>query len=125
MARIYFYPELVDKAKDILKSKGAVDKVKAKNDLEQIDAILQEYIASGKYDQITVVQLDERIRREYNIIQDIDKLSSQRQSSTLIADIYSDPYIDNLNEDQYGIFYDVLLKEGLVHTLEDFVKKVE
>ena len=35
------------------------------------------------------------------------------------------PVISNLKQDFYGIMFDILFKEGLVHELKDFVERIE
>lgn len=127
MATVYFKKALVGTALDLIKLKGVVDKLKAKNDIDQIDAILTIYCNGYGYDPIATDLLDKRIRQEYPAIEKINQLSlskSQRSSKNDLPAVV-DPIMSNLNQDRYGIMFDVLFKEGLVHELEDFVDRVE
>lgn len=127
MATVYFKKALVGTALDLIKLKGVVDKLKAKNDIDQIDAILTIYCNGYGYDPIVADLLDKRIRQEYPAIEKINQLSlskSQRSSKNDLPAVV-DPIMSNLNQDRYGIMFDVLFKEGLVHELEDFVDRVE
>lgn len=127
MATVYFKKALVDAAIDLIKFKGAVDKLKAKDDIDQIDAILTSYCNGYGYDPIDADLLDKRILQEYPVIERINQLPSPKIQSAIKNNppAVVDPIISNLNQDRYGILFDVLFKEGLVHELEDFVDRVE
>ncbi len=127
MATIYFNKALVSTALELLKPKGTVDKLKAKDDIDQIELILTSYCNGYGYDPVTANQLDTRISREYPIIESIRHLSPSKEAwvprNNPTSEI--DPVINNLNQDRYGIMFDILFKEGLVHELEDFVERIE
>ncbi|MCD8356093.1 MAG: hypothetical protein LUE11_05940 [Clostridia bacterium] len=127
MPTVYFKKTLVDTALNTIKFKGAVDKLKAKDDIDQIDAILTRYYNGYRYDPIAADLLDKRIRQAYPVIERINQLPSPRIQSAIKNDspAAADPIISNLNQDRYGIMFDVLFKEGLVHELENFVDRVE
>lgn len=127
MATIYFKATLVSTALSIIELKGAVGKLKAKEDIDQIDAILISYCNGRGYDPIVADLLDKRIRQEYPVIEKINQLPSPRIQSAIKNNppAVADPMISNLNQDRYGIMFDVLFKKGLVHDLEDFVDRVE
>lgn len=126
MATVYFNKNLSNTAMELIKSKSTVDKIKANEDIAHIDNILDRYIKGYGYNQKVAEELDERIRREYRIIAKIDQLSVPNDSITK-ADFSTsiDPLISKLNVDRYGIQFDVLLKDGIVKELEDFVERVE
>lgn len=52
MATIYFKKDLVSAALNLIKLKGTVDKLKAKDDIDQIDAILTSYSITVNTDMI-------------------------------------------------------------------------
>ena len=127
MATIYFKKDLVSAALNLIKFKGTVDKLKAKDDIDQIDAILTSYYSGYGYDPVAADLLDKRILKQYPVIGRINQLPSLKISSGLKNDSLPvvNPIISNLNQDRYGIMFDVLSKEGLVHKLEDFVDRIE
>lgn len=127
MAKIYFNESLVHTALDLLDQKGTVDKLKAKADIAQIDTIMNNYFEGYGYDPATANQLDKRLLREYPIIESISHLSPTTASWMPRANPTPaiDPVIGNLRLDRFGIMFTILLKEGYVHKLEDFVDRVE
>ena len=127
MATIYFKKSLVNTALDIIKFKGTIDKAKAKDDLDQIDSILTSYSNGYGYDPMIAHQLDQRIVCEYPIIKRIDTFPPLQTSysSTSNSASFIDPIISKLNQDRYGIMFDILLKEGYVLKLEDFIDRIE
>lgn len=127
MAKVYFNESLVNTALELLEQKGTVDKLKAKVDIDQIDSILTSYRNRYRYDPAAADQLDKRIRRDYPIIERINYLSPTTVSWIPKANPTPtiDPVISNLWQDRFGIMFTILLKEGYVHKLEDFVERVE
>lgn len=127
MATIYFKNALVNTALGLIKLKGTADKLKAKDDLDQINAILTSYFNGYGYDPVAADLLDKRILQEYPVIERISQLPSSKNSNELNdkPPVVVDPIIGNLNQDRYGIMFDVLFKEGLVRELEDFLDRVE
>ena len=127
MAMVYFNKTLVNTARELAKAKGDADKAKAYIDLEQIETILTDYMNGYGYNQATAIALDERIRREHPILDKVNQLPITGTSHSASTNDMSmvDPIISNLNQDQYGILFDVLLKDKLVQKLEDFVDRVE
>ncbi len=67
--------------------------------------------------------LDRRIRQEYPVIDSIDRFPSSRTlyAPTVKPMSEADSMINNLKQDYYGIMFNVLLKEGFVRDLDDFV----
>lgn len=125
MATIYFKKDLSNLAKNLIKAKSTADKVKAFDDMTKIDNILSAYVNGYGYHKTTAEQLDERIRREYPIIDKIDRLPSPQIATLGNTSSTVDPLMSRLNQDQYGIQFEILLKENLVHDLEDFIDHIE
>ena len=126
MGTLYFKQHLCSLAKNLIEAKSSVDKIKAYNDYQQVSYFLRNGFASEN-DRNTAIQLDKRIRREYRVIAEFDQLPSSKSSSSGInaSQQEIDPVISNLNEDQYGILFEVLLKEGFVQSVKDFIERVE
>lgn len=127
MAVIHFYDYLCQKALELIKTKSSVDKVKAYNDVMLIDNVIAEYVKGLDYNQKAVAELDERLRREYReAINKIDSIPSPGAFILMrsVSEV-NDPLIERLKVDRYGILYDALQKEGIVHALEEFIEFVE
>lgn len=127
MATIYFNNRFCQKAIDLINSKSSIDKVKACNDIVLIDSIRDKYEKGWGYDQKMASELDERLRREYReAINKIDSIPSPGAFISMrnVSEV-DDPLIERLKVDRYGILYDFLQKEGIVHTLEEFIEYVE
>lgn len=112
-------------AKNLIKAKGTIDKIKAFNDITQIENILYACGNGQGYHRIMAEQLDERIRREYPIIDKFDRLPSPQVTRSSNTSATGDPLMIRLNQDQYGIQFEILLKENFVHDLEDFIDHIE
>ena len=125
MGTIYFKKDLSELAKNLIKTKGAVDKIKAFNDITQIENILYACANGLGYHRTMAEQLDERIRREYPIIDKFDRLPSPQVARSNNTSSIGDPLMIRLNQDQYGIQFEILLKEKFVHDLEDFIDHIE
>lgn len=124
MANIYFKKDLSGLAKNLIKTKSTIDKIKAFDDMTQIENILSAYVTGQGYHKPMAEQLDERIRREYPIINKIDQIPSPQAAGSSNT-CPTDPLMSRLNQDQYGIQFEILLKEKLVHDLEDFIDHIE
>lgn len=127
MAVVHFYDYLCQKALELIKIKSSIDKTKAYNDIGLIDNIRDEYRKGWGYDQKTAAELDERLRREYReAINKIDSIPSPNVfiSRRKVLEM-NDSLIERLQVDRFGILYDVLQKEGIVHALEEFIEYVE
>ena len=127
MATIHFYNHLCQKAMELIKTKSSIDKAKAYNDIALIDNIIAEYAKGWGYNQDAAAELDERLRREHR--ETINKIDSVPSPSAFMSrgqvPVVNDPLIDRLKVDRFGILYDILQKEGLVHVLEEFIEHVE
>ena len=127
LATVYFQKALCKRASEIIKLKGTIDKIKVFNDMEQIDNVLAGYVNGFGYNEKYAAELDARIRREYSWIEKMDQLPPTQTSYVVKEEQKSvvDSLMNRLDEDRYGIMFTVLLKEGIVHGLEDFVERVE
>ncbi len=131
MARVYFYDYLIEAAKQSIELKSTDDKIKAFNDVTQIKNYFDQYQKSGQFDVEAASKLDERLCKEYDCINLINNYGISTVSnnvSSLPVNRYYSPYddvINRLNLDLYGIYCEVLIKEGLVKEVKDFIDRVE
>lgn len=125
MGTIYFKKDLSELAKNLIKAKGTDDKIKAFNDITQIENFLSACANGQGYHRTMAEQLDERVRREYPIIDKFDRLPSPQVARSSNAPLIGDPLMIRLNQDQYGIQFEILFKEKFVHDLEDFIDHIE
>lgn len=127
MAVIRFYYYLCQKARELIKTKSSIDKAKAYSDIALIDNFVDDSEKGRGYNQKTAVELDERLRGEHR--DTINKIDSIPSPSAFMsqgkASVMKDPLIERLKVDRFGIFYDILQKEGIVHALEEFIESVE
>ena len=123
MPTVHFRKELSIQALQLIEAKGSFDKIKAYNDIQQIKTFLNAYINGYWYDSTAAKKLDKRLREDYPVIDSINNLSGPTTSARSDSDLPSiDSDISRLNQDYWGIQLDVLLKDCIVKTLEDFVE---
>jgi len=80
--------------------------------------------------QKNAIELDNKLRQEYPIIEIMLNIANSmpkvkiygKRISTINEDL---PIIQKLMQDYYGICADVLLKEKIIHSIEDFIDHVE
>ena len=130
MPTVYFKKDLVDTAKKIVEAKKTADKIKADSDLSLILAVFQCYDRQHDYDVKFAMELDNRLRREYPYIAQLQniKLSVSRNNYSGYGSFYeppsaTDPLINNLANDYFGIIFSVLKKEKVIKTIEEFVDR--
>lgn len=127
MATIHFNDYLCQKAIKLIETKSSIDKVKAYNDLVLVNSIIAGYENGQGYNQKVALDLDERIRREHQ--KTINRIDSTPSPDTFMPKGNSmtmiDPLIERLKVDRFGIMYDVLKNEGIVHEIEEFIESVE
>lgn len=126
MATVYFVKELSTIALQLIEEKGSFDKVKAYNDLQQIQFFFSAYGNGCCYNTVLAKELDERLRKEYPVIDRINELPAPFVSGQMKEETSPiDADISQLLQDYWGIQFDVLLKDGIVKKLEDFVDHIE
>ena len=126
MAIIYFKDNLINEAEHLIKAKGTVDKIKAADDIDKIDAVLFSYLNGFGYNQQYAEQLDKRLYDEYFAIQQICTLHSPKapyQSNRAISPV--EQTIANLKIDRFGIIIDVMVKEGFAESFMHYIDRVE
>lgn len=120
---LYFKEDLVSLAKNIIDVKGNADDIKAFQDLKDITDVLNYYYQTNTYNSVYANDLDIRIRKDYPLIYDLERTpSNQTTQQGNVTGKGLPPELNNLDVDQYGILYTVLLKKGMVKALKDFLK---
>ena len=124
---VYFKKNLCQTAQAIIEAKSTVDKIKAFDDIGQINYYFFLYNNRKWYNQFEARQLDERLRKEYKSINKINELPSphRNQAEQSRQTTVTDSVISGLKQDYYGILFEVLVKEGLVQELKDFIDRIE
>ena len=110
--------ELVNAAKTLLKEKSLKDDVKAANDIERIEEILNE-----------PVRLDQKLIKNYPEITDLCSAADAMQN---VLGIRSERRIgqpedivkQDLITDMFGIYASVLLKHQIIDCIKEFIDSV-
>ncbi|MDO4545805.1 MAG: hypothetical protein Q4C25_06575 [Bacillota bacterium] len=126
MAKVHFVKELSKKACQLIEARGSIGKIKAYSDVQQILFFLSAYENGRRYDTASAKELDERLRKEYPVIDSIDALPAP--SRIIRSNIESSPVdadIERLLQDYWGVQADVLFKDGIINKLGDFIDRVE
>lgn len=121
--------ELVDVAKKLVDGKSLKDDVKAANDIERIEKILNESIMTDKlYDE--AVGLDQELIENYPEIKELCSIVDVMQKVLGIKNKKrisqpEDIVIQDLITDMFGIYASVLLKHRVIHCIKEFIDSVE
>lgn len=120
---LYFKKDMITLAKQIVEARKEKDDIKAHNYLLCIEQIIQHYKSTLEYDLNYAMQLDQRIRMDYPII---DKLCALPSNGAPQRNAQNTKKLPNeliaLDTDQYGILISVLLKKNVIKTLEDILE---
>ena len=121
---LYFKPDLIDLACQIVNSRETEDDVKTFVDLNKVLQVLQNYGQTGTYNPQKVTELDKKIRKDYPIIDVLYGLpSSKNHSGRTVNNIKQLPAeINALDVDRYGILITVLLKKGIVNDAKNVLE---
>lgn len=118
----FYRHNLISFAYDLMESKGNADDAKALDDVMLISAIL-----SGFQQAVDPYQVDQRLRREYSKIEDLEK--EARKYTYLISagtgKAATDWITERLYADARGICADVLFKHGKITCIKDMINVVD
>lgn len=120
---LYFKEDLISCAYAIIKAKETSDDAKAWYYLAQIEQIISLYLSTGRYDSLNAKYLDDKICKDYPLI---EKLSKYPSSGNVTMDSknakgYPDE-INALDFDQYGILISTLIKKNIIRDISDAMK---
>jgi len=117
---LYFKQELISCAKQIIQAKETQDDCKVLKDFCDIEQNLKAYYSTGVYNQQEAISLDNRLRKDYPLIEKLYSLpSNNRRGFGNNKSKNLPPEINNLDVDQYGILITVLLKKKIINNIED------
>lgn len=120
--------ELVNAAKTLLKEKSLKDDVKAANDIERIEEILNEPIMTVTlYNK--AVRLDQKLIKNYPEITDLCSAADAMQNVLRIRSERrigqpEDIVKQDLITDMFGIYASVLLKHQIIDCIKEFIDSV-
>ena len=117
-----FNKMLLNEAGKLAEIKGKISDAKAADDLY----VLKEVMA-GKATCIDIYALDERLRKEYDTIEQLESKESIYAFGDKIVSGSSETekMILRLQSDRRGILADVLIKHGHMKCAEELYKKIE
>lgn len=119
MAYIVKYnDDYIRMAYDIVKLRSNVDEVNAENDLHVLDSIL-----GGVRTCVDIYALDERLRREYKIIEKLEDIQWKfcyddgKSMDTNVTE--NERMMNRLKSDRAGVIADVLIKHEIIKSAEE------
>lgn len=121
---VCFNEILLDEARKLAEIKGKISDAKAADDLYVLNEVM-----AGKAACIDIYALDERLRREYDTIEQLESKESiyvfgdNNQVSSGGSE--TERMILRLQSDRRGILADVLIKHGRMKCAEDLYRKIE
>lgn len=108
---IYFKKNIIDLAYNIINKRETQDDVKAFYELNEIFKMIQYYKQTGYYNFENAVKLNQKIRKDYPIIDKLDNLPSSGNYIKNCNSIKSLPIeINALDVDIHDILINALLK---------------
>lgn len=128
---IYFNKELVALAENIKNFKSTNDDLKAYEDICELENMIKRLNSGEMCLQDKVEQLDQRINREYPLINKLSYVAesiSQNQFLPRISTLTNNTTERNINIlmfDRYGVLADVLIKHKKISNLKEFIDRVE
>lgn len=125
---IHFYKNQVELAERIIDVKSTYDDIKAADDLNEINYMLN--IAQPTLDFVnTAKKTHERINRDYPEIKEMHVVAAGMASTLGMQSKmpYSeyDGILENLKSDMFGILLSVLWKHGVVSGVKEFIESVD
>lgn len=117
---VCFNEMLLDEAYKLAQIRGEKSDIKAADDLYIVDEIL-----AGRVGCIDVYALDERLRKEYETIEQLENIVSEYtcRNSHRASSVSTERMVLRLKSDRCGILADVLMKHGRMKYAEQLCKK--
>ena len=120
---LYFKEDLISCAYAIIKEKETSDDAKAYFYLDQIEKIISLYLSTGRYNSLNAKSLDEKICKDYPLIEKLSKYPSNGNETldSKNAKGYPDE-INALDFDRCGILISTLIKKNIIRDISDAMK---
>lgn len=123
---ICFSNDLIDKAKAIISKKEDIDTAKACRDIFEVETILTYSINNLQYNRAEAINLNIRLQNDYPCINTIKNIKLPINGSTKNNAVGSDGVqfdglIEELKIDRAGICAAVLIKKGIIKSVEELV----
>ena len=119
-----FNEMLLNEAERLAKIRGKISDAKAADDLYVVDEVM-----AGKAACIDIYALDERLRKEYDTIKQLESKESiyafGDNNKIVSGNSETERMILRLQSDRRGILADVLIKHGRMKCAEELYKKIE
>lgn len=120
---VCFNEMLLDEAYKPAQVRGKKSDVKATDDLYVVDKVI-----AGNAGCIDIYALDERLRREYETIEQLENKESEYAfgDNNRVSEVCSESerMISRLKSDKHGILADILIKHGRMKYVEEMYKKM-
>ena len=117
---LYFKPNLIKIAQEIIYAKEAYDDGKSLAYLDAINQIMEDYKSTGVFILQDVIKLDCAIRNDYPEVDELKRFPSRQKPQQQTANSVEYPdAINNLVIDAFGIMVSVLKKKGIISAVKD------
>ncbi len=128
MGIIHFYRDQVELAKKLIDAKSKQDDIKALNDVNEINSMIQTAIPTVEFVN-AAKRLNKRINEDYPEIDTMHRIATNMTNPIKLhqekAFSEYDAVLSNLNSDVYGILASVLLKHGKISCIKEFIESVD
>lgn len=115
---------LLKEAERLARTRGKISDAKAADDLYVVNEVM-----AGKAACIDIYALDERLRKEYDTIEQLESKESiyafEDNNKIVSGNSETERMILRLQSDRRGILADVLIKHGRMKCAEELYKKIE
>lgn len=115
---------LLKEAERLARTRGKISDAKAADDLYVVNEVM-----AGKAACIDIYALDERLRKEYDTIEQLESKESiyafEDNNKIVSGNSETERMILRLQSDRRGILADVLIKHGRMKCTEELYKKIE
>ncbi len=128
MGMIHFYRDQVELAKKLIDAKSKQDDIKALNDVNEINSMIETAIPTVEFVN-AAKRLNKSINEDYPEIDAMHRIATNMTNPIKLyqekAFSEYDAVLSDLNSDVYGILASVLLKHGKISCIKEFIESVD